>query len=99
MSKTKEFHLGDILSVTTGRLVSHDGMVGVSNVLEFMLDSSVFDVMFKIAAETCTPHIFEQHPELINIDASEVTTDNWEEWLNEQIEQYGETLSVAAIRS
>jgi hypothetical protein len=39
---TREFHLGDVLSITTGVLVSPRRMEGVSDILEFMTGSDLF---------------------------------------------------------
>lgn len=65
-----EFHLGDILCVTTGRLVSLDGMDGVYDILNFMTNDSLSTVQLGRAATEATPYLYEQLPWL-----SEITPD------------------------
>lgn len=62
--KTKEFHLGDILSVLTGRLVSPKGLQGYYDVINFMVGSILFTTQIPRAHEVCKPYLLNQLPQL-----------------------------------
>lgn len=96
---TREFDLGDILSITTDRLVSPRHIDGVYDILNFMTGDNLFTHQLPRAQDECRPRLLEQHPALALVDASEVTPDNWREWLAAQKVRLGETLSVQALAS
>ena len=62
--QTKEFHLGDVLSITTGRLVSPRRMDGIYDILNFMTDSNLFTHQLSRAINECKPHLLGQFPQL-----------------------------------
>ena len=95
--KTKEFHIGDVLSITTGRLVSPRHIGGVYDILNFMTGDNLFTHQLPRVSNECKPYLFEWHPQLKDVDASEVTPENWQEWLNEQVTRFGEDLTVRQI--
>jgi len=59
---SKLFHIGDILSITTGRLVSPRHMEGVYDILGYMTGDSLFTHQLIRAADRCKPVLLEQHP-------------------------------------
>lgn len=61
---TKEFHLGDVLSITTGRLVSPRHMDGVYEILNFMTGEDLFTHQLPRASDECKPFLIEQFPQL-----------------------------------
>lgn len=61
---TKRFHLGDVLSIATGRLVSSRGMDGVYDILNFMTGDSLYTHQLPRACKECRPYLLEQFPEL-----------------------------------
>lgn len=73
---TKSFHISDVLSVTTGYLVSLRHIDGVSEVLDFMSGESLMTHALPRAMDEIGPVILEQHPELANVDASGITAEN-----------------------
>ena len=91
--QTKTFHVSDILSVTTGRLVSIHHMDGVYDVLNFMTGQSLMTHALPRAKKEIAPVILEQHPALATVDASFCTPENHREWLSATIrvlsEQHG----------
>lgn len=95
--KTKKFHLGDILSVTTGKLVSPRHMDGVYEILDFMTGQNNFTHMLPTAADRCTPYLFDQFPQLADIDVPKLTEETLLPWLTEQATKYGEYFEVKAI--
>lgn len=99
MSHTKSFHLGDILSITTGRLVSPTLMDGVYAILNHMTGESLFTHALIRASRVCKPVLLEQHPDLAAVDAESVTGENWTHWLAEQVQRFGERRDVVALQS
>ena len=94
---TKKFHLGDVLSVTTGVLVSPRHIHGVYDILNFMTGENLFSHQLPRASEECKQHLLEQLPQLKDVDASGVTSENWQNWLDEQVARFGEELTVHNI--
>lgn len=66
--ETREFHIGDILSITTEILVSPRGMEGVRDILGFMTGTQITEKTFSLAlvetGSTCKPILLDQHPQL-----------------------------------
>lgn len=95
--ESREFHLGDVLSITTYVLVSPRGMCGVMDILQFMTGEQLWDFQCPAAAEKCKPEILRQYPQLEKINASGVTPENCESWIQEQIKKYGEKLKITSL--
>lgn len=95
-SDVKTFHLGDVLSITSGRLVSPRHMDGVYDVLDHMSGDNLMTHQLPRVCDEVKPEILRQHPELADVDASEVTKDNWEAWLEKQVATYGEDIVLTA---
>jgi hypothetical protein len=66
--QTKRYHLGDILSITTGRLVSPRHMDGVYDILNFMTGDDLYTHQLPRAADECRPYLAKQFPQLSKID-------------------------------
>lgn len=99
MSETKEFHIGDILSVVTGRLVSLDHIGGVYNILNWMTGEDLMTHQLPRVSEECGPSLREQFPDLAAVEVpdtidSEATLLTW---LASLKPQYGETRAVARL--
>jgi hypothetical protein len=60
----KEFHLGDILSITHERLVSPRHMGGVYDILNYMTGDDLFTHQLPRACRVCRPILLKQHPRL-----------------------------------
>ena len=58
--ETREFHLGDILSITTGYLVSRRHMKGVYDILNFMTGDTLFTHQLPRAGDECKPYLLKQ---------------------------------------
>ena len=90
---TKVFHLGQILSITTGRLVSPVGdhpIDGVYEVLNFLTKDDLCTNQLPRASKACKPWILLQKPELADVDARGVNGENWRQWLDRQVAEFGE---------
>lgn len=61
---TKDFHIGDILSVTSGRLVSPRHVDGIYDLLSWMADEPVWTHQLPRVAEECAPSLRRQFPDL-----------------------------------
>jgi hypothetical protein len=95
MTKYKTFHLGDVLSITTGKLLSKDKMDGVYSILNFMTGEILFVWQLPRAADCCKPVLLEYHPELKGVDFTQGR--DFEPWLEEQCNEYGEFLDVPKL--
>lgn len=111
--QTRQFHLGDVLSITTGRLVSNRHIDGVYDILNFMTGDNLFTYQLPGAGDECKPHLLDQHPGLNTPEMDEALTaldrnlDGVEDkedceqivrdWLASQVEKYGEMLDVKPI--
>lgn len=62
--KTKTFHVSDILSVTTGRLVSTRHMEWVYDILNFLTGCNLFTHQIPRACEACASYLIQTFPEL-----------------------------------
>jgi hypothetical protein len=89
--------LGDILSVTTGRLVSRDHIGGVYKILDYMTGDSLFTHQLPRASSECRPALLAQHPQLGEIEVPEFEPGDAESifsWLDEQEAIHGTHLDV-----
>ena len=93
----KQFHIGDILTITTGKMVSLRNIKGLCDILNFMTKDKLDYCQLPRAGDECKIYLLKQHPQLKDMDVSKVTGKNWKKWLNKQIVRFGETLSVCPI--
>lgn len=101
MSETKTFHIGDILSITTGRLVSPRHIDGVYDILDWMTNDQLFTHQLPRASREAEPHLKEWFPDLAAI---EVPDDFGGEeavwtWLDEQVAIYGKERAVPQLEA
>jgi hypothetical protein len=102
--QTRDFHIGDIISAMSGKLVSPRHIDGVYDVLNYMTGDSLFTHQLPRASSECEPHLRAQHPDLAAIafpDWSGLTPDNAQAtvmaWLDEQVAVFGETRPVRPL--
>jgi len=98
----KSIAIGDILSITTGRLVSHDGVGGLYNILDWMTGDSLFTHQLTRASDVCEPVLKELFPEIgaVRFPAArydELTSGNTtpeyiKEWIFQWVDRQGERL-------
>jgi hypothetical protein len=95
---TRKFHLGDILSVTTGRLLSPRHMDGIYEILNWLTGDSLFTHQLPRASRECEEPLLAQHPDLAGIEVPELDGEaEVVAWLAVQVERYGETREVAPL--
>lgn len=98
---TRSFHLGDILSVTTGRMVSPRHVDGLYDLLGFMAGESVWTHQLPRVSDECAPELLRQHPDLAEVQPPEHFRDEahvWE-WLAEQTDRFGMHRDVAPLKA
>lgn len=64
----KLFHISDVLSVTTGHLVSSRGMEGVYDILNFLTGDDLYTHQLPRAMRECEPWLRTQFPRLMRDD-------------------------------
>jgi hypothetical protein len=72
-TETKAFHVGDILSVTTGVLVSPRHIAGVYEILGWMTGESLMSHQLPRVSRECEPFLRETFPDLAGIDMTAVS--------------------------
>ncbi len=72
MSET--FHIGDLLTVTTDRLVSPTHMDGLYRLVDYMTGVPHFTHQLPRGVEACKPHLLEQHPWLAQVTVPDGVT-------------------------
>ena len=88
-------HIGDILSITSGRLVSREGFSSFHRALTYMAGEDVYVHQVAHVMAEARPVLLERYPLLADVvppdDIDETTVG---EWLNEQSRLYGEFLEL-----
>lgn len=93
----KEFSLGAVLSVTTGRLLApFDEM---HELIEHMAGGSVWTHQRPRVADECGPALLAQHPRLAKVTVPDdlAGEDACRAWLAEQTAEHGSTLPVEPV--
>jgi hypothetical protein len=102
----RNFHILDILSITTGRLVSERLMDGVYDILGFLHQASLYTTQLPSACDAAKPDIIRQHPSLSDCDADErviadAMTANPNGWVpmvkDYAVAKYGAELTLAPL--
>lgn len=102
MTETREFHIGDIISVTDGHLVSPRHIDGIYDLLGWMTGESLFTHQLTRASRECEGELRRQHPDIAAIvfpDEVERTEAGILAWLAQQVAEHGETRQVAPLRA
>lgn len=98
MPETRDFPLADILSITTGRLLSRDHMDGIYRILNYLTSDELFTHQLPRAAEACRPALIAQHPQLADaMPPDDMQVPALLAWLAAQERAHGQSLSVSPI--
>lgn len=98
MTDARTYPLADILSVTTGLLLSRRHMDGLYDLLGYMTGHDLFTHQLGRAADTCAPALLAQHPQLAEVrppdglDQADLIA-----WITEQERTHGEMLPVTPL--
>lgn len=96
--ETKDFHISDILTITTGRLVSSRHMTGVYDILGWMTGENLFTHQLPRVAREAKPVLLATHPQLASVDSeAEINPDNLKGWIADRVKEFGETLPVPKL--
>jgi hypothetical protein len=96
-SEKRSFHIGDVLSAYSWKLLSPGGMSGVFEIMNFLTRDTLSTGQLPRAFEECKPHLLRQHPQLAEIDCSGPTEETLPSWLSEMAAKYGETLELVPL--
>ena len=92
---TKQFHLGDVLSITTGQLVAKSHMDAMYQICGFMEGQDLFTHQIVMVADECKEALLAQFPQLAEVKVDGLTEllktekpeDACVKWLDELIAQ------------
>lgn len=94
----REFPLADILSVTTGRLLSRRHMDGIYDILGYMTGENLFTHQLPRASDACRPALLQQHPQLKDVNPpAGIDAPDLMAWLANAEAEHGETLPVHSV--
>ncbi|MCI3246344.1 DUF7736 domain-containing protein [Streptomyces spinosisporus] len=92
------FPLADILSMTTGRLLSRRHMDGIYEIANHMTGDNFFTHQLPRAAEACGPALLDQHPQLRDVTPPEdIDAPDLMAWLADTERQHGDQLPVTPL--
>lgn len=95
---TKDFHIGDILTVTTGIFCAPTGVGAIYNILGWMTGDDLMTHQLPRAGRECEADLKRQHPDLAAIVMPKFSGEaEGRAWLAEQVGIYGETRPVAPL--
>lgn len=92
-----KFPLGDVLSVTTGKLVGEKGIIGVAELIEFLAGQPVPLIFRDTVLVECRQHVLSLYPPLNSVDPSEVSRNNWRDWLVEKKAELGNEVEISPL--
>jgi len=93
--KTERFHLGAVLSMTTGKLLCQ--MDDIYRLAQHLAGEPVWTHQLPRVGREAKPHLLAQFPALAAVTGDEVTPDNFAAWLYERVTEHGEFLDVAPM--
>ena len=95
MNENMKFDLGTVLTITTGILLTK--IDNVYKILDYMTGDSLFTHQLPRVSRECEPILLKQFPQLKGIDVSDVNSDNWNDFLQKQIEIFGNEFEVIPV--
>lgn len=92
------FPLADILTMTTGRLLTTRGIGAVYDLANWMTGDNLFTHQLPRAADACGPALLAQHPQLTNVAPPEdIDVPDLMAWLTNAEAEHGQELPVAPL--
>lgn len=96
--KVLDFHLGDVLSLYTGKDLSPRGIAGIHRILNFLHGQELYDYQLSDKATEALPWITLHHPEFAELKFEDTELPAyWAEWLDDQITRFGATVTLHPI--
>lgn len=68
---TKLFHIGDVLTITSGKLISPRHIDGVYDICGWMTGESLMTHSLPRVSRECEPFLRQQHPDLAAVEVPE----------------------------
>jgi hypothetical protein len=94
----RDFTLDDILTVTTGRLLSRRHMDGLYDLLGYMTGDNLMTHQLPRAADACAPALLDQHPHLRGVEPpADIDPADLLAWIVNAEGEHGETLPVTPL--
>jgi hypothetical protein len=100
MPETKNFDIGDILTIITGKLVSRRHMDGVYDICDWMTNDSNMTHQLPRVMDEIKPQLEEDFPDLTYVDvpADEITSqESCDAWLDSLAERFGTDRDVRRL--
>jgi hypothetical protein len=98
---TRSFHIGHVVTVTTGRMITQDGVDGIYDILNFMTDDNLFTHVLPRAGKVCGPYLLGQFPQLQGVEASApaegAPASDWFAWRDALAAEHGEFFDVEPL--
>jgi hypothetical protein len=97
-TEPREFHIGDVITVATGKLVALRHIEAVYDLCGFMTGESLMTHQLPRASRECESSLREQHPGLVAETIPPIASkDDAEAWLETLYPKYGEMVSVRPL--
>jgi hypothetical protein len=93
----KIFPLGDVLSITTGKLLSESHVGGIYEILNYMTGESLYTHQLPRAAEVCKPVLLARFPSLEGEDPDINGEDEFNAYLSEAKARLGNSFPVPVL--
>jgi hypothetical protein len=96
---SKLFHIGDIGSVVTERMMSPRQMAGLYDILNYMSGDDLYTHQLPRVSREAKSALLQQHPQLQAMieEAETITRDNWQTVLDGWVKQFGKELPVSPM--
>ena len=92
-----QFHIGDVLSVTTGKLLSRGGIGACYKILNYMTGDELHTHQLPRAVHASGPAILEQYPQLANETGKGIDEQNIDAYLTAMEAKFGEMLELKPL--
>ena len=93
---TQRFHLGAVLSMTTGKLLCAD-IGDLYKIAQHLTGEPIWTHQLPRVMTESKPHLLAQFPALAAVTGEEVTPDNCWTWLHDRVAEHGEWFDVAPM--
>ena len=93
----EKFHISDILTVMSGKMVSIRNMDGLYAILNYMCNDNLFTHQIVRCMQECRPYLEKQFPQFRAINVDDLTDSNHFERMKAIEIQYGAYHEVEAL--
>ena len=92
-----QFHIGVVLSVTTGKLLSRGGIGACYKILNYMTGDELHTHQLPRANKAARPAVLAQHPQLADETGEGVNAENIDEYLARMEAKFGVSLPLTPL--